>query len=363
MTDVVFCSSNSEDIEKNIIETYEAAAGIKLYPADPVRILLQGLAYIIAHQREVINNACKQNLLRYATGEHLDALGEITGTGRIPESYASVTVKFHRAEGSKEVIFIIKGLRVTADGKIYFQTDEDALILQEDVSVTVKCTCLTAGEDGNGYKIGEINRIVDPVPYLSKVENITLSDGGHPTETDEAYRQRIYIAPESFSVAGPALAYQYHTKTADAEITDVAVLSPEPGIVKVYPLMINGEIPSDEILDRVRVALNSDKARPLTDFVDVVPPEQVGYEVNVTYYLYKNSEANHEKVTEAVNNYILWQKTKLGRDINPDKLKGELLAAGVKRTFVTNPQFVELKEHETAVCENINILFGGYEDE
>ncbi len=57
---------------------------------------------------------------------------------------------------------------------------------------------------------GQINELVDPIPFVSRVENISTSYGGSDIENDDKFRARIQIAPEHFSVAGPEGAYRFH---------------------------------------------------------------------------------------------------------------------------------------------------------
>ena len=64
---------------------------------------------------------------------------------------------------------------------------------------------------------------VHNIAYLKSVENITESSGGTDIESDDSYRQRIFLAPETFSVAGPKLAYVYHTKSVLSDIIDVVL--------------------------------------------------------------------------------------------------------------------------------------------
>ena len=98
-------------------------------------------------------------------------------------------------------------------------------------------------------------------------------------ETDDNYRQRIHLSPEKYSVAGPGGAYDYWAKSAHQDIIDVAVYSPEPGVVDVRPLMTGGELPDDEILDLVRTALDPEEVIPLTDTCQVLAPEVVTYDL------------------------------------------------------------------------------------
>lgn len=363
MSDISFCDTLVQEIESRIIGGYESLTNKKLYPADPIRIFLQGLAYVIAHQRVVINETGKQNLLKYAVGANLDAIGTMTGTLRIPESNATVNIKFTRVAGSGGAIFIRAKTRVTADSVIYFATIDDATLSAGSQEVIVKCVAMTAGIGGNKYEAGTINKIVDPVSYLAAAINETPPSGGADTESDDNYRERIYIAPERFSVAGPILAYVYHAKSSHADIEDVAVLSPEPGMVEIYPLLKFGVMPSQEILDVVVATVNDEKVRPLTDNVSVIAPVEVNYELSITYYLYRNSNITTEQITKTVDDYILWQKSKLGRDINPDVLKAALIGLGVKRVDIATPAFTVIKSYEVANTDNVIITFGGLEDE
>jgi phage-related baseplate assembly protein len=44
-------------------------------------------------------------------------------------------------------------------------------------------------------------------------------------EADEDLRQRIVLAPESFSVAGPELAYVFHARSAHPDVLDASATS------------------------------------------------------------------------------------------------------------------------------------------
>lgn len=368
MSDLNLLSDNPQEIESSIINAYNALrveSGEKeITPADPVYIFLKSIAYVLSCYSALINEKLMQNFIDYASGEYLDALGKLTGTIRLQAAKSLCTVRFTRVAGTSNAVLIPKGTRVTADSVIYFETIENTEIPADTESVDVIVSAVVAGSSGNGYGVGSIKQIVDNIAYLKSVENITESSGGTDIESDESYRQRIFLAPETFSVAGPRLAYVYHTKSVSSEIIDVAVVSDVPGVVKIYPLLSGGTMPGEELLQSINNKLSASDVRPLTDKVEVLEPVTKEYNVDLDYYLYEERDAiPDEKVQKVVSDYILWQKSVLGRDINPDKLIADLQALGIKRVVIREPVFTKVESNELAVCISASASFKGLEIE
>jgi len=89
-------------------------------------------------------------------------------------------------------------------------------------------------------------------------------------ETDALLRERIQLAYEGLSVAGPRNAYVKHARDADARVADVAATSPEPCEVVVTVLSTEGDgAATGELLDVVRDALSDEDVRPLGDRLTV----------------------------------------------------------------------------------------------
>ena len=102
-----------------------------------------------------------------------------------------------------------------------------------------------AGEAANGLVAGQINQLVSwSSPFLVNVTNTVTSSGGADIESDDHLRARIWMAPESFSCAGPYGAYEYWAASANPDIIDVCVWSnpPNAGKVYIYPLMKDGAL-------------------------------------------------------------------------------------------------------------------------
>lgn len=362
---IAFCDTDAAKVEAAVIGTYETITGAALYPGDPVRLFLESLAMVIAQQRVVIDYTGKMNLVRFAEGGFLDHLGAFTNATRLSASPAKTTVRFKLAQALDYVVPIPEGTRVTPDGKTYFATTYAAQIPAGELFVDVVAACAVAGSTGNGFLPGQINRLADLVDNVDKALNITVSLGGADQEDDSKFRERVQFSPERFSTCGPKLAYHYWALSAHQDVEDVAVTTPSPGKINVYPLLAGGQMPTAEVLTAVNALLRDDSVRPLTDILSVLPPVPVTYEVNVTWTLGESSAglaaAVGELVDDAVAEFTAWQQARLGRDINPTRLSTLLEQAGAKRVIISAPVFRVLEPQELAVAGNITVAYGGLE--
>ncbi|SPT70120.1 baseplate assembly protein [Anaerobiospirillum thomasii] len=370
LPDINFLEVDSQRVTDEIIAEYERITDRALAPSDPVRLFLLSLAAIIIKQRNAFDLGAKQNLLSYASGERLDHLGAFVNTTRIEATGAQTTLKFTLNQAQDGVYTIPKGTRVT-NGVFTFATDSIYEIMPPETTAEISATALELGEIGNNIPVGKINQLVDPLPSITKVENITATSGAGDREDDERYAMRIKLAPASFSVAGPAKAYEYHTLSYSTAIIDAKIygLEDHPGNVYIHPLLTNGELPQTEFLEALTAYLNADTIRPLTDKLMVSAPTAVNYQITATWYLSKDdiNRINQvkEQVTKAVEDYRLWQQSKIGADINPDVLIEYVRKAGAKRIVITEPEYKVVQQSEVAQClaSAVNLTYGGIEDQ
>lgn len=366
LPDINFVDADASTLEAEIIHEYETITGRTLAKGDPVRLFLLTITNIIILLVDKLNRTGKQNLLRYSEKDNLDHLGALLGVERLPASAAVTTVRFTLSATMGTNVVVDAGTRVTADGTVFFALDNAVVIPAGSLYADGVCTCTEVGTAGNGYIAGQIKTLVDPVPYVASVANTTTSEGGAEIEDDDSYREAIHIAPESFSVAGPVGAYEYHAKHASALISDVAVSSPDPGEVDVRVLLHGGQIPGAEMLQIVSDALNDRSVRPLTDLVTVQAPTVENYDINLTYYIDTEDVAQEAiiraNVAAAVDEFVAWTKAKIGRDINPSELIRKIIVAGAKRVTVTSPEFTVLDKTQIAIADNVTVQYGGTED-
>ena len=348
--------------------TEETGRKIKLRPGDKEHIHLRVLAGQYYQMYQQLNYAAKMNLLKYSKGDFLRHLGAFKKTFIQEPRAAAVKVRFTLSEVRKDVIYIPEGTRVTAGDGVYFATDDYAEVAAGESYADVTCTCETAGDIGNNYQPGTIEIIVDPVPYVKSVVNVTKSDGGSGEESEESFRERIFLAPSSYSVAGPADAYEYWVKQYNsAAIEDVKIYEPVEAVVDIRILLQGGALPSETFCSGCLQYLKDNPIIPLTDNNYVLPPDVVGYDLKATYYISRSDINNVKSIQDSIeaakDTYLNWQRTKIGRDLNPDALIEFVRAAGGKRCVIESPVFTVIPETSVAQEANVEFVYGGIEDD
>lgn len=373
LPDIDFVNKDVETLLSDMVNEYEQAyfqqiGEVKtLAQGDPIRIFIYSQALRIYAAYQLIDFSAKQNLLKYAQGDYLDNIGARIGTSRLQASAAVTKLRFTLSAAQVNAIPIPKGTRVATSNNIFFSTKEYSEIPTGNTYIDVDAECIISGSTGNGFVPGQINILVDPIGYIQSVINTTTSQGGTDIESDEAFKERIILKSESFSVAGPSGAYEYFVKQYNPSVIDVMVISPLPGQVDIRFILEDGVIPNETIISGVEEYLNDKSRRPLTDQVIVSAPTQISYNIDAVYYIRKSETALIAEIQDAIGNanneYVLWQKSKISRAINPDELLYRLIKAGAKRVVINEPIYMALSELEIANDNTINLVYGGLEDD
>ena len=350
-------------------DKYKEVTGnnVSLAQADPYRMILYTCAVQLYQAMQYADRAGKQSFLKYSYGEFLDNLGALRSIARLQPTPAVTTIRFEIAEVLAAAVQIPAGTRITNGNEVYFSTDDYAEIPAGSLYVDVPATSTTTGVANNGFRAGEINILVETLPYISNVSNTTETAGGSDMESDEALAERIYIASSAYSVAGPADAYSYWTKTVSSDITDVKVTSPSPCVVDVRFILDGGALPGEALIQKVADVLNDSNIKPLTDRVTVAAPTAVTCDIDLVYYINESDKASADTikslVESAVNAYKEWQCSAIGRDINPSYLIGKIMGTGAKRVNVTSPAYTTLSDVQVATIGSVNIVYGGIEND
>lgn len=185
---------------------------------------------------------------------------------------------------------------------------------------------------------------LDHLAALFGVARLTITPANPATstaavmETDTALRQRVQLAPHSFSVAGPELAYVFHARSADPDVADASAVSPSPGQVVVTVLSASGTgIPSAEVLQAVTDRLNDD-VRPLTDQVTVRAAEPVDFAIDAELFVFAGPDQNLilQTAQDSLAAYLASVRY-LGRDIARSAIFAALQVGNVQRVVLNAP--------------------------
>lgn len=366
LTKIQFIHQDAALIIREMQADLEARLNRQIAPADVEMLLINAFAYRETLVRTGINEAARQNLVAFSRGAALEYLGELVGVSRQPASSAACIIEFGLVTGHPAIV-IPAGLRVqTLDGNIIFQTLDEIIVAEGINTVTTRAEATTTGANGNDYTANQVSILLDPIAFVSTAQNTTTTGGGADQETDDTLRERIKLAPASFSVAGPTDAYKFFAKSANPAIVDVAVTSPVPGEVHIFPLMTDGEMPVQSVLDEVLAICNGEKVRPLTDTVIVSEPTTVEYSIVVNLTLLTTAVAGAVKsqVENDLNTFKESRKNRLGLDVVRSKISSLCMIAGVYDVDVASPSASIVAAPDVYTkCTGITVNISGNHDE
>lgn len=357
-----FIEIDSDKIISEIKADFEARLGKPIQPAQPEMLIINAMAYREVLLRSQIQSACLSMLVDYSTGLLLDSLAVLVGVFRIAPTSAECTFTIV-LEDDHTGVTIPAGYRAQSkDGKVIFVSLVEKVVNTGVTEVSVDAECTTVGVVGNGYLAGDISVQLDPLPYVISVENDGTTGAGSDQETDEELRERIRLAPNSYSSAGPSLAYKFWAKTASALIIDVAVVTITAGQTNIYPLVADGSVTPDEVIEAVENILTGEKIRPHNDTVVVLSPTRINYTLDVELTILPDAVESEviAKVRAALEAYTVKKRQTLGRDIVADQVKSLcIIPDEVYSVDLGSFTDIVVGATEFAYCTDIDIVVVG----
>ena len=390
MSDPILAVKDPAVVLSDALAIYKAQTGVTLAPADPRRLHLQTLLYLLAQQRQLIDYSGKQSMLQFvdagmpiASAVWIKALAALWEEAPIPAGPSLCTLRFtFTASGSHT---IGAGIRAT-DGTNTWAVSSTAV--ESGTYVDALAACAVPGSASNGIAAGQIATLVDPITGCSSVENLNTTFNGRDVEDTESFRARLRNVPESRSTCGPRVAYQQGALAASAQVIDCAALGPDdavemsgtpPAPGEIHVLIIqgtrdaNGAVtssipdPDGSHITLVSDALSAEDVRPLGDYVIVKAPQYLDTDALATYYIARSRMALATQIEAACEAafaaYCLWQTSAIGRDPNPSKLIADLVNAGAKRAVVSSPSWSASHRDVVVRLHYETLSFGGVEDD
>jgi len=200
---------------------------------------------------------------------------------------------------------------------------------------------------------------------VSPADNSTTPPTEAVMESDDAFRERIQLAFDTLSVAGPEAAYKKFARDADGRVGDVSVVSPQPAYVTLTILQADSltGAASPELVQIVTNVVTAEDVRPIGDRVTVQSASIVNYAINAKLYIGKDPEAATllQQAIANVTAYATKQK-RLGRSIRMSAIYAALHIDGVNRVELISPTAdVVLTPAQASYCTSISVTIGGVE--
>jgi len=195
------------------------------------------------------------------------------------------------------------------------------------------------------------------------------------TRRDNAYRRRIWLAPNTLAASGTSEAYEYFARTVDGDLRDCTAINPlegefrdpraDPGSVYVT-MMANGDnpVPSTERLIAVRAYLHKREIKPRTDIISVMGPRVIPIAYDIGVWLYPNVDKPSalEGVASRVAGLVEAQRF-LGVDHSPAWIGAAVRAPDVSDMVLYAPlQTVRANETEVVKVTSVRVRFLGFRE-
>lgn len=182
-------------------------------------------------------------------------------------------------------------------------------------------------------------------------------------ESDADLRRRTVLAPDSYSVAGPASAYVFYALSADGDVLDASATSPAPGEVVVSILSRLGDgTAAPELIAAVDAVLGADGVRPLTDMVSVQSAQIITFDITAELTLYPGPDAQLMLDTaNAALDTLLAANRRIGRDLTRSAIIAALHVGGVQNVNLIEPaEDIVVDAISAAALDQRSITIAGY---
>ncbi|KJZ41738.1 baseplate J/gp47 family protein [Pseudomonas fluorescens] len=181
-------------------------------------------------------------------------------------------------------------------------------------------------------------------------------------EKDDPFRERIQLAFEGLTTAGPRNSYILHARNASGLVADASAESPSPCCVTVTVLSSEGEgLASPELLAAVAAELDDEDVRPLTDFVTVQSAEIIHYRIDAILHMNGGGPEGDASLTEATKRLAAWinPRKRLGVEVARSAVDAQLHVAGVSRVELTGWVDLAPSKAQAAFCTGYKVVMAG----
>lgn len=190
--------------------------------------------------------------------------------------------------------------------------------------------------DALGARFGVVRLLVTPAN--------TLVSPAVPAvyESDDAFRERIALAPDAWAGAGAYGAYIYYARTSDGNIVNAEAYNAASGLVNPGSILVV-ILTSDDSLTTAALTncynlLHSDDVAMMTDNVIIQAASKISYDVTATIYVGNGPDPaliQAQAVTNVQN--VCLAHRRIGRRVPMSAIIAALQFDGVNYAVVANP--------------------------
>lgn len=180
-------------------------------------------------------------------------------------------------------------------------------------------------------------------------------------EEDDALRERVQLAYEGLTTAGPRNSYILHARNASGLVADATAESPSPAVVVVTVLSQEGTgAASGELLNTVSAYLNDDDVRPVADRLTVQSAQILSYRIDAKVYMVGNGPENEAILAQCQARLQAWinPRRRLGVEVARSGIDAQLHIDGVTRVELTGWVDIKPTKAQAAWCEGFTVVRG-----
>ena len=181
-------------------------------------------------------------------------------------------------------------------------------------------------------------------------------------EEDDPFRERIQLAYEGLTTAGPRNSYILHARNASGLVADATAESPAPCNVTVTVLSSEGNgVASPELLATVQAALNDEDVRPVGDRLTVQSAQIIDYRIDAILHMTGAGPEADASLAEAQNRLSAWinPRKRLGVEVARSAVDAQLHVAGVSRVELTGWVDLAPTKAQAAYCTGLSVTLVG----
>ncbi len=180
-------------------------------------------------------------------------------------------------------------------------------------------------------------------------------------EEDDALRERVQLAYEGLTTAGPRNSYILHARNASALVADATAESPSPAVVVVTVLGLEGSgVAGADLLEAVRLNLSDEDVRPLGDRLIVQSAEILPFRINAVVHMVGSGPETEATLAECKNRLDAWinPRRRLGIEVARSGIDAQLHISGVSRVDLQDWTDIRPTKAQAAWCEAFTVTRG-----